>query len=88
MKAKLIDLGRGKFNGEVEFNTIGELMNHIKSHLLSNLVDLEYHDGDRRAAVVVGGFRTVGFVVLLDARFLMANHLVVAIERDAFEPSK
>lgn len=59
---RLQDVGRDKFTGEVAVKNEGELLNAVKSHLMSDGVALEDGGhGDRSSLIVtVGGLREVG----------------------------
>jgi hypothetical protein len=67
--ARLIDVGRQHFNGDVQVETLKDLRKEIGKHLLSKNWALEFKDGDSKAIIVVGGFRTVGFVNLQNGVF-------------------
>jgi len=70
MRAKLINLGRQNFCGEVEFKTIEGLLREIKKHLMSRVVELcPAEEGSKKASIIVGGWRRVGEVELLDTTF-------------------
>jgi len=69
MKAKLINVGRQRFCGEVNINTTKGLMREIHKHVMSRGVTLEYEDGSKKANIIVGGFRKVGEVELVDGVF-------------------
>lgn len=72
MKAKITDLGRHKWSGEVQFNTMNGLLRAIAKHLMSRSIDIEAEDGSNVGSVIVGGFRAVGKVELLDGVFRVA----------------
>lgn len=69
MRARLIDMGWAKWNGEVEFNDIAALHSKVVDHLLSSNAAIWWMDTSlpRRAEVFVRG--TVGWIELLDAKF-------------------
>jgi hypothetical protein len=69
VRARLIDVGWAKFNGEVEFTDIGDLHSKVVGHLLSSNAAIWWTDTSlpRKASVVVRG--TVGWIELLDAKF-------------------
>jgi len=72
LKAKITDLGRHKWSGEVQFNTMNGLLREIRKHLMSRSIDIETEDGSNVGSVIVGGFRAVGKIELLDGVFRIA----------------
>lgn len=73
MKAKLIDIGRQKFNGEVGFSTLEGLLRHIGKHLVSRNISIVAEDGTSRASIHAG-FHKVGEVELVKGVFRVASH--------------
>ena len=73
MRAKLVNVGRKKFNGEVNFKKIRGLEQQIQKHLMSRNWDFSFEDGSNKADILVGGFRKVGEVKLENAVF--CSHL-------------
>lgn len=69
MKAKLVNVGRAKFNGVVEFNSSDGLLGHVSNHLASSEIYLQAEHGSTKGIVIVGGFRHVGDIELLDCTF-------------------
>ena len=55
MRFRLVALGRDKFTGEVEVQSLGELLGKVRRHLRSRSVEIA-NDG----AVFVGAARPVG----------------------------
>lgn len=65
---KLLEVGRGKFTGEVTVSNESELLREVQKHLASRGVDIEYDDPEETTGtVLVGGFRAVGKVIRLTA---------------------
>jgi hypothetical protein len=63
MIAKLIDIGRSKFNGEVEGNDLEEVLNkafeEVNKHLLSREVGI-VEGSNKDEYFITAGFHTVG----------------------------
>jgi hypothetical protein len=70
-KIKLIDLGRGKFNGEVTVKNEDQLWKEIKKHVMSN--DVEYfYDEEKNWGTIYAGFHAIGNFEVVHA----ARHVV------------
>lgn len=95
MKARLINIGDQRFNGEVEFGeSVGYLQDKIREHLPPSPKTFSLHlatnEGSKRALIIVNGFKKSGEVVLLEGKFaIKEKHMIMQdleIERD--EPPK
>jgi hypothetical protein len=79
MRAKLIDLGRNHFNEEVKFSSVDGLLSHVTKHLMSQIVDIIALDGSKEGEVIVGGFRAVGRIKLLDCTFRVVDDAIPSL---------
>ena len=59
MTYRLIDVGRGKYNGTVHVARESDLLHEVRRHLLSNDVSIEWHEG---VGTIFAGFHAVGAV--------------------------
>jgi len=57
MRYRLVNVGRGKYTGEVDVRSFGELLKAVRRHLRSREVQI-----DDEGVVLVGGMRRVGQV--------------------------
>lgn len=80
MHAKIIDLGRSHFNGEVEFSSIDGLFGHVTKHLMSSTADITARDGSKEAQVIVGSFRPAGRIELLGCVFRVVDNTIPSLE--------
>jgi len=64
MKVKLIDVGRGKINKVVEVDSVSKILDEVEKYLMSSDVEVKF-TSDNEANVVVGGFRVVGKVQVI-----------------------
>lgn len=65
MKVQLKNIGRGKFNGIVDVEKSSDILKEVSKHLMSSCIELEWVT-ENKANVIVGGFRAVGEVEILD----------------------
>jgi len=83
LKAQLIDLGRHKFNGEVNFNTWTGLLREIRKHLLSRDISIEAEDGSNTGQIIVGlSDRPVGRIRLIDGVFKVLKESTLTVVPD------
>lgn len=61
-KYQIQNLGRNKFSGVIEAEGPQDILREVKKHLMSNDVEIFSEDGNKTFSVIVGGFRTVGYV--------------------------
>lgn len=73
MKAKLVNVGRSQYCGEVTFNSIRTLRSAIQKKLRSKGWALSFGNGDTTAGIYVGGCRRIGTVELIDGKFKVLN---------------
>lgn len=70
IRAKLVDVGRERFNGEINFGSFRTLNSEIQKHLRSKDWALSFNDGDATATIVlVGRNLRIGMVELINAKF-------------------
>ncbi len=63
---KLIDLGRAKYNGEVEVESELQLVRECKKHLASQGVEIQWkHEDTQESGMVTAGFHRVGWVEIV-----------------------
>lgn len=82
IKAKLIGLGRQKFTGVVNFTSWRGLMNHIRTHVMSKSVEIMAEEGSKKGRIVVGGFRMVGGIELMDGVFKVVQDETLMVMPD------
>lgn len=74
MKAKLVNVGRNMYNGEITFNSFRTLNNEIKKHVASRDWALSFGDGDTTAGIILAGrMAKIGTVELINAKFKVLN---------------
>lgn len=66
-KYKLIDIGRDKINREVEVKNESGLIKEVMKHLMSREVDLISEDDGKSYMVLVGGWRPVGKIEMVQS---------------------
>ena len=69
MICKLVNLGRGSFNGTIDVKNQKQLRAVVESHLLSREVDITPTADPGVYDVIVGGFRKVGEIEILHERY-------------------
>lgn len=69
MQYKLIDIGRNKVNKTITVKTEQQLVKAVKREgmLMSNDIDLFTEDDGKTFQVIVGGFRPVGRVEMIES---------------------
>jgi len=78
MKAKITDLGRHKWSGEISFTTLRGLEQQIKKHLMSREIDLFIKDETHGS--IEAGFHTVGQIELLDCSWTTYEQDIIILD--------
>jgi hypothetical protein len=67
MKIRLVNVGRGKRSYTTEVDNLDGALREARKHLLSSEVELvEQEEGSPKFDIVVGGFRKVGELWVMD----------------------
>jgi hypothetical protein len=66
MRVELVGIGRYKANESFPFKSWDDIYYHVRKHLASRTISIDWNKAETVGIVRVSGFRTVGVVLLLE----------------------
>lgn len=66
MRVELVGVGRGRVNRSFPFQSWDHLYAEVRKHLMSRDVEIRFNKDQTEGRVIVGGFRCVGTVLLVE----------------------